>query len=162
MTTRRTVSMPARKCLPIALGLSLLAQTMPMSSFALGVAARKGTTSAPPYTRLDAGAGPETHATGDQVGADNKGTPTAQVADADTTPDDIVSQTDADKSATSSTTEPPVPPTRVTVTAPAARAHRINQKTRATARLRLSHQSSSIRPPTATTKPRTSPVTVKC
>jgi hypothetical protein len=76
-----TARTSARKYLPIALGLSLLAQTMPLSVAALGssTTSHKAGMSSPTYSRLDAGAGPDTHSSTD-------GTPDSNVAASDADP----------------------------------------------------------------------------
>ena len=73
MITSWTVRMSARKYLPIALGISLLAQSMPLSVAALGLStsSRKTSMSSPTYSRLDAGAGPDTHSNGDSNAESN-------------------------------------------------------------------------------------------
>jgi hypothetical protein len=117
MITRWTVRMSARKYLPIALGLSLLAQSMPLSVAALGLSttSHKSGMSVPTNSRLDAGAGPDTQTStaGSNTGsdADAKESTTASAGDAQesatASPDDakesaMPSAADAKESATAS------------------------------------------------------------
>ncbi len=87
MITRRTVRTPGRNCFALAMGLTLLAQSLPLSVNALGLSttSRKSSMSSPAYSKLDNNAGPDTH--GGESGSTGSDIASDDAVDTDTTPE---------------------------------------------------------------------------